>query len=680
MSERIKEIEMELSKTEQILPHKGIKPVRYYIVFGILWIFTSDRVLSFLIGEYADYQMVQTFKGIFFILATAMILRVFIKKDYLNFEALNKQIFNRNQQLVTINEELVAMEEELNQKITALYDTTDALTEQRKYVYEIYNSSNALIMVWNLKGEVIDINSKFEESLGYALDEIYGKKWIDFLIPESAEPIIKDMIERLKVNYHVENVENKVIKKNGEEIDVLWNDSLIENPITGEANVVSFGVDITKQRLSERNLLKLAYTDALTGLHNRVVYEAKLEQLIRETTPFTIYYIDIDDFKNLNDIHGHQKGNQFLKQYAEQLEIAFPKLEIFRWCEDEFLLVERNATVVHRDVTLSAIKRLTNRKWQLDQLSYVPSISIGTTTYPDDGDDVETLLMTVDMALYKAKTLGKSQVVNYKASLQKEVESYIHIENKIIEAIRENTLKLFHQPIYDMKSKSVVSIEILLRWQDNPLNISTQDFINVAEKTGHIIEIDEWVIENVFKFIQSHHETLNPYVFSINLSVQTFKSDKLLPFLEKVTEKYSIRPNQIEFEITEYSLIDDFDKAKTSVLKLKDMGFKISLDDFGTRFSSLNYLVKMPFDTLKIDKSYVDNILVDTSHAVVVENIIRMSNALGLKTVAEGIEDPIQFKKLANIGCDLGQGYLMSKPEHIEKFLRSSKNFQTESI
>lgn len=666
MNRKIQEIERDLTENQVIEPHKTIKPVRYYVIFGILWILFSDRLLGMVIGGYAQYQLVQTLKGMSFILVTALILRTFIRRDYLKFEELNSRVSDRNQQLLSYNEELIAMEEELHQKLEKLYETTDALTEQKKYVYEIYNSSNAIIMVWNLSGEIIDVNTQFTESLGYTLDEVYQVKWLDFLIPESAQPIISDMIERLKVNYHVENVENRVLKKNGDELDVLWNDTLIENPMTGDVSVVSFGVDITKQRRSERALQKLAYTDSLTGLQNHIVFQTKLQELIEDQIPFTVYYIDIDDFKNLNDIHGHPMGNQFLKLYADQLVNAFPKMDIFRWCEDEFLLIERHATKIHRDVTLSAIKRLTQRNWSFSGMTYVPSISVGTTAYPEDGQTAEALQMTVDMALYKAKSLGKGRVVNYGSALQKEVETNIQIENMIIEALRENAFKLYYQPLYDLKKKTVKAVELLLRWQNNPLNISTQELIDAAEKTGHILEIDEWVIENVFKMMTTLEPAFGEVTFSINLSVQSFKSQKLLPFLERMLKVYPIDPTFVLFEVTEYSFIEDFQTAKQAVMTLRKLGFKLALDDFGTRFSSLNYLVQMPFDTLKIDKSYIDHIGESHSHDIVIENILKLSRDLGLCTVAEGIENHDQFNRLASIGCDYGQGYFMAKPVSVD--------------
>jgi diguanylate cyclase (GGDEF)-like protein/PAS domain S-box-containing protein len=668
----MKEIESDMTQTAQVIARNPVRSVVVYFIFGFLWILFSDRLLGALVHDPVLYQEIQTYKGWIYVALTSICLYFVIKLDYRKVLKLNVDISDRNQQLITYNEELIAMEEELHQKLNKLYETTDALTEQKKYVYEIYNSSNALIIVWRLNGEVLDINEQFTEVLGYQLDAIHGKNWMDFMIPESSEPIVIDMIERLKVGYRVSNVENKVLTDDGRMLTILWNNAIIQNPMTNEANVVSFGMDITKQRESERALLNLAYVDGLTGLQNRVVYESKLERYIESKNPFYIYYIDVDDFKRLNDIHGHQKGNQFLKQYGNTLNKHFKNMEIFRWCEDEFLIIERRKEHANREKTLESIRALTQREWLLDDVVYQPSISIGTTAFPEDGDDAKALLMTIDMALYKAKSLGKGLNINYDVSLQHEVEWLINVENAIVEALKHSAFKLYYQPIYDMKNGQMATVEILLRWQDNPMEISTQDFIHVAERTGHILEIDEWVIEHVFQFIAAGDAKRLPYTIAINLSVQTFKSEKLIAFLEAQIAQYHIDPSRIAFEITEYSFIEDFEKAKHAVMRLKDMGFKLSLDDFGTRFSSLNYLVRMPFDILKIDKSYIDQIASETSHAIVVEHIIQMSRALGLKSVAEGIEDAEQYQQLCQVGCDFGQGFLMARPAPIEQLLLAS--------
>ncbi|MDN5297707.1 MAG: hypothetical protein PWP51_260 [Clostridiales bacterium] len=289
MDKRIKEIESDLTQSPQAAVRNPIRSVIIYFIFGFLWILFSDRLLSIMVQDPTLYQEIQTYKGWIYVGLTSVGLYFIIKLDYRKVLKLSIDITDRNQQLTTYNEELIAMEEELHQKLTKLYETTDALTEQKKYVYEIYNSSNAVISVWNLSGEILDVNEQFVEVLGYKLDEIRGRNWMDFLIPESAEPVVVDMIERLKVGYRVTNVENEVITADGGTLTFLWNNAIIQNPMTNETSVISFGMDITKQRESERALQSMAYIDGLTGLQNRVVYESKLERYIHAQKPFFIY-------------------------------------------------------------------------------------------------------------------------------------------------------------------------------------------------------------------------------------------------------------------------------------------------------------------------------------------------------------------------------------------------------
>lgn len=307
----------------------------------------------------------------------------------------------------------------------------------------------------------------------------------------------------------------------------------------------------------------------------------------------------------------------------------------------------------------------------LGEVEFDYSLSIGITKFPMDGIDAFTLLKNSEMALNNAKNKGRDRYEFYKSELQKEFEFQTNVEIEIDKAISNDEFELNFQPIYELETDKLGSVEILLRLNNQNLgNISIGKIITIAEQSGQIINVDRWVIKTVFKMIKEHFNKEKTCLFSMNLSAQSFNSKKFIKFIKEQIEVFKIDTGNVEFEITEYSFLNDTRKSVTMMNALKSMGFKIALDDFGTRYSSLNYLAKLPFDRLKIDKSYIDNILEHNNDQIIVEQIIELSNKLGLKTVAEGIELAKQKELLLTYGCDYGQGYYLSKPINFQALLQ----------
>ena len=391
--------------------------------------------------------------------------------------------------------------------------------------------------------------------------------------------------------------------------------------------------------------------------------------MIHEKVKFTLFYLDFDNFKNLNDVLGHEYGDQFLYDYSVKIKEVVPKGMVYRWSGDEFLIVQTTDNLDEVKEIIDTLMTFTKRKWTVGNMEYYPSISMGVTRYPQDGQSVSELMKNVEMALYKSKDSGKSQHRFYESIFQQDVERLIHVESSINKVFQNNAFVLFYQPIYELTEGKIEGFEVLLRWHDNSGNITTGEFIDVAEKTGQIIEIDRWVIKNAFEFLDQNYRA-SSYVVSINLSAKSLMSPMLLSYIQEQLKLYQIDPPRVAFEVTEHSLIDNFELTKEVIVSLKAMGFKISLDDFGTRFSSLNYLSKIPFDALKIDKSYIDHVTEDGKDQVIVKQIIQLASNLGLKTIAEGIETEAQSITLREMSCDAGQGYHLSRPIDLEQLLK----------
>jgi diguanylate cyclase (GGDEF)-like protein len=379
------------------------------------------------------------------------------------------------------------------------------------------------------------------------------------------------------------------------------------------------------------------------------------------------FLIGLDNFKYLNDLYGHKYGDELLRLLSDAFKSNFSKSDIYRWSGDEFLIMKEMNNHIRVDSVASEIMEITKRKWDIFDIAYRSSASVGVVLYPDNGDGPREIVANLDMALSHAKRSGKGQYQFVTDTFMQSIQYEAAMEKALKDAIAEDKLKLIAQPIVNMQTGKAVSLEMLLRWPDNPVSErNIGKVISFAEKTGLIIAIDKWVIENTLKIVKAYNGRAPELKFAINISVQSFHAKNFIDFMKKKLEEHQVNPSRIELEITEYSLVKDMDRSLGTINSIKALGVGIALDDFGTKFSSLNYLSKMPFDILKIDKSYVDQILNESKDLAIVKNVVNLSRDIGLSTIVEGIEVEEQRDMLVEIGCVYGQGYLFSRPKDIE--------------
>ena len=447
------------------------------------------------------------------------------------------------------------------------------------------------------------------------------------------------------------------------------------------SEVVAFG-QATKAmeealQLQVKQLDQLVHHDGLTGLNNRLVFEQDLESMIQSGKDFAIYYIDIDQFKNINDIHGHHIGDQLLTEFAQVLERKFKRDHLYRWGGDEFLIIDDQNTGELLIEEVEAMLELTHRSWHLDNIVVETTTSMGVIQCPEHGSDINTIFKHLEIALYKAKANGRARSEFYVPSFKEEIERKSNVQKAIDVALISDGFYLNYQPIYDLKTRQLHRLEVLLRFKNtDQLNTNIGEVISVAEETGQIHKIDDWVIETVLSTLKEQALEIPGVKFAINISAQTFTSKRLIDNLKNLIEAYEVDTSMVELEITEHTIVHNIHESHEIMKRLKALGFMIALDDFGTRYSSLNYLSRLPFDVLKIDKSYVDYILNKGKDPIIVEQIITLSKKLGLITVAEGIELKEQEATLKLFGCDYGQGYYYSRPQTYERMVEI---FGTES-
>lgn len=654
--------EYENTKPETIVTIKNNpwKTILIYMVLGFAWIRFSDTIVAKVVKDYQMYTLVQSIKGSFYVLLTGGLLYILIRMDNRKIFQLSKTLTDKNQDLVSFSEEMIAVEEELKQNYESLQNAMKEVENHKLFIDGFYSNTNTSVIAWRLSGEIVEVNPFYTEITQTKACDILGKNISEVVFDKKAFHL-ESLIANLR-QFPLDNkFESELCTSEGKCLTFLWSNAIMNHPELNEEVVISFGLDMTREKEKEKMIYDLAFRDKLTGLSNKTVFETEVNQLIESRQNFTLLYLDFDNFKNINEVLGHAQGDAFLKNYAKTINEALLEINCYRWSGDEFILVTQLDDEIEIKELISEIMKLTKKKWVMSDFEYFPSISIGVTQFPKDGFSHMELLKNAEMALYKAKESGKQQCCYYEKSFQSEVERLIAIESTINRTLIANTFELFYQPIFRLVDQKIVGFEALLRWQDQTQSISTGDLIDVAEKTGQIIEIDQWVVENAFKFSKTYlvEQAIN---VSINLSTKSLTSSQLIPLVSQLVNKYEVNPNIIEFEITEHSLIENFEVSLNSINELKRIGFKIALDDFGTRFSSLNYLRKIPFDTLKIDKAYIDQLSKGGKDQLIVEQIIQLSKKLGLKTNAEGIEELSQANRLIFLGCDYGQGYFLSRP------------------
>lgn len=439
--------------------------------------------------------------------------------------------------------------------------------------------------------------------------------------------------------------------------------------------------DITKFKKQNDELQYMAFYDELTGLYNRNYFVKLLGEFIRkaqdEQSVVSVLFINIDDFRKINDGMGLVVGDEVVQQYGQFLgSFSSDHCIVCHMNSDIFCMAiydpcgSRSVEHIHK-----SIKERINQGFILTNgMDIRLTVSIGVAEYPEASKSALELINCAEIVMFKAKTMGKASIQYFDAPILQDFLQTVSIENKLKEAVFNKNFCLHFQPQYYTKTGELRGVEALIRWKDEDNKmISPAVFIPIAEKNGAIIPIGKWVIEESIRHYAEWKRKYGlPLVMSINISAIQYKRKDFVSKLLDILRKYDVKPNEIELEITESVLIEDFAEVKEKLLLLRDYGLRISLDDFGTGFSSLSYLNGLPIDTLKIDKSFIDKVSTDASTRIITESIVSMVDKLGYETVAEGVETQEQFDYLKRIGCDIIQGYLLGKPmssEDLEQLL-----------
>ena len=544
---------------------------------------------------------------------------------------------------------------------------------QRLMLESLFLNSPYGVAILDKYQKIVNINENFTSLFGYSFDEAKGQKISELISSEYEQ---KDMIDsnvQLVYESGIFRQEGKRKTKDGRSFNV----DILGYPVINGRKVI--GVYIIYSDIT--HIKKLQQIDRLTGLYNRGYFLQLTNEYINdpknEANRFAVILINLVKFKEINDSLGHDIGDKLLIKIAERLsKLNHNKHLISRFGSDEFAILckleDRDEVESYVSLLLDSIRK----SFFLDNTTLNVNARFGISMYPDDGVNAETLTKNADIAMYKAGYLMEDKVHFYNIEMSKEMEKNFQVTNYLVQAISKDELFLYYQPIFDIKECSgIVSLEALLRWKSPSLGMVSPDvFIPLSEKSGQIISMGEWVLDSVCKQISLwRNKGYTTVPIAINISVKQLEQAGFAQLVLERIKKYNLETSNLELEITESVSSGDLINIINNLKELKDHGINISLDDFGTGFSSLGQLDLFELDKLKIDKIFIDDISGPSKRRSLVDTIIAMAKSLDLTVVAEGIETKEQLAYLREIGCQLGQGYLFSKPlpaEEIEIMIK----------
>ena len=555
-------------------------------------------------------------------------------------------------------------------KLTA---TQDELQELISTNQKVFDHAATPLAFCRLDGSFIEVNQAFSDLIGFSTREALdlGNERITPL--EYAVQDLKQFRE-LKEKGRFGPYEKEFFHKSGQRKHVRLYGMKIRRQ--GETCVYVRCEDITEFKEIEQHVNYLAFHDTLTGLPNRQLAQDRLEQAIthadRDKSAIGVLYLDLDNFKAINDTLGHGVGDQLLVQTGQRMTSALRETDtISRQGGDEWLIILPRLS--NGDDIARALVKITDslaEPFDIEGNEVTTSASVGIAVYPEDGLDFDTLRKNAEIAMYQAKESGRNSYRFFDIDMHDGLDSQLDMANGLRRAIERNEFILHYQPQIALSSGNVIGAEALVRW-NQPENgiVSPGEFIPVAEKSGLIVPIGEWVLHEACRQAVIWHQSGWPdLVIAVNLSAVQFKRPDLEESIMHAISSTGINPALLELELTESTLIDDPESVMSSVLRLKSLGIKIAIDDFGTGYSSLSYLKQFAVDKLKIDRSFVRDLATDPDDAAIVRAIIQMAHSLGLNTIAEGVETRGIQDRLYLFGCQEAQGYLFAPPMPAEAF------------
>ncbi|MCG6936867.1 MAG: EAL domain-containing protein [Gammaproteobacteria bacterium] len=599
-----------------------------------------------------------------------------------------------NEMTNSINDLIVDLEDEVgSHKLTA---------ESLHKLSQAIEQSPVSVMITDLNGAIEYVNPQLCKITGYTEEELIGKNPRILKSGHTPQVQFKNMWNAITSGKSWSGeLYNK--KKNG---DLFWENvtiSPIKNKENKSTHYLAIKEDISLRKDYEERLLYQASYDKLTDLPNRTLAYDRILQAIanatREQKHIALLYMDFDHFKNINDTLGHSAGDEFLRYMARRLKACVRDFDtVARLGGDEFLIMllevdetrdAHGATNEERNVQADSFEEIVNNKAErilrdvakpcvIQNMEFSVTASLGVAIFPQDGDDPHVLLRNADTAMYRAKRKGRNTYEVFTPEMGDVVMKRVEIDNKLRHALENGDFYLNYQALMDAETRTIVGAEALLRWDDKQLgSVSPEEFVPLAEESGLIVEIGDWVFDTALSNVKKWRESSirEDFYIAINLSSRQFRGKDIVKNIADALTRYDLPGSCLELEITERLLMKDVPHVISLLNQFREMGIRLSIDDFGTGYSSLSYLKRFPFDVLKIDKTFVSDIGEDPDDTALCEAIIAMGHSLGLSIIGEGVETREQFEFLNQRGVETIQGYYISEPMINDDFLKFITDF-----
>ena len=570
--------------------------------------------------------------------------------------------------------------EDLKQRFLNVINKMREEQQEKALASSVFENTQEAILIADDQKKIVSVNNSFVRIFGYARNELIGQYPNIIGSGKHNSNFFKDMDNEIETRGQWSG-ELINCSRSGTFIPVWVNISAIRDENNDIINYIAIYTDITQMEETKKRLEYISQHDNLTGLVNKKTFESIFEQILKKAMKnkheSAVLLIDIDNFQELNDTYGHNIGDKYLIEVSEKLQELGRNKIISRIGGDEFLIglekIDNIAEVLEKLYTLFREPII------VDKHEFYVKLSTGISVFPKDGESVSTLIKNADTAMYQAKEAGKHTYTFYQQSMTDILSYKIDMEKKIYRALQNKELTVYYQPQMSLLDKKIVGVEALVRWT-HPLDgmIPPDQFIPIAEKSHLIHDVGLYVLDQACtEFSLLVKDGLLDGTLAVNISSRQLQLNDIKESLSKVLFKSKLDPTKLELEVTESLLMQNPENASLILNELRKMGITIAIDDFGTGYSSLSYLNTLPLDKLKIDKSFIDNIISDEGSRSICKAIIAMGNSMNIKTIAEGIETKEQMDLVGKLGCTEIQGYFFAKPmdiQELRKFIHEYTN------